>query len=823
MFLVYDEAAESIIKPSRAEPSRAEPSRAEPSRAEPSRAEPSRAEPSRAEPSRAEPSLGYCPGSTCPPDFLPSAPIGAQSDPLPTDPPGAAPPSRRGEPAFANRRRGPRHFLTACIRRAADALRLGRAATLDVALTGAQPSGRSGRPSREASAARPSRGGDRRALGVGILTAGVLLTGLFAAGASAQTEDADGSLILWEAEMTAASWMSGTETCIGYRKGSSGNADDGSLSPVTFSYSGNNWTIFEVCQFLGGDFYVQADSTSSNFANLVDSNLNFHFGSTKFSSLTDALNTANRVFNISSSGLTPAAGTTYTLKFTRNQAPFVPRNLRAKGVSPTQIELSWDAPEKTGGTDVTGYKIEVSTDGTSNWTEVAPSQEARAFAHMGLMASTMLYYRVSAINAVGTGSPSGVALANTAAPPPSSFMSREDADGSLILWEAEMTAASWMSGTETCIGYRKGSSGNADDGSLSPVTFSYSGNNWTIFEVCQFLGGDFYVQADSTSSNFANLVDSNLNFHFGSTKFSSLTDALNTANRVFNISSSSLTPAVGPTYTLKFTRDQAPSAPRNLRAKAVSATEIDLSWHVPEKTGGTAVTGYKIEVSNTGTSGWTELVASQTSRTYSHTVTSGATRYYRVSAINAAGTSVASNVAFATAEDTAPGLVSVAFGDGGTAMTLWCWSSTNGSIPQLCLTSRLSRSRSRGRSARWTGLRSSRNSSNCIWSRRSSRARPGWSPTRSPGRTRCRTRPATRPRPSRTFPARSTSRPSPRMRRRTCMRRAPRRRRSTCPGARRSTTVARTSWATRSRCRPTAASCGPRWWRVRRPRRIRTR
>ena len=53
---VPEDAAKSIIKPSRAEPSRAEPSRAEPSRAEPSRAEPSRAEPSRAEPSRAEPS-----------------------------------------------------------------------------------------------------------------------------------------------------------------------------------------------------------------------------------------------------------------------------------------------------------------------------------------------------------------------------------------------------------------------------------------------------------------------------------------------------------------------------------------------------------------------------------------------------------------------------------------------------------------------------------------------------------------------------------------------------------------------------------------------
>ena len=55
-----------------------------------------------------------------PPSSLPSAPSGAQSDPLPTDPPGAAPPSRRREPACVDRhphqgRAG--RFLSACTRR----------------------------------------------------------------------------------------------------------------------------------------------------------------------------------------------------------------------------------------------------------------------------------------------------------------------------------------------------------------------------------------------------------------------------------------------------------------------------------------------------------------------------------------------------------------------------------------------------------------------------------------------------------------------------------------------------------------------------------
>ena len=100
----------------------------------------------------------------------------------------------------------------------------------------------------------------------------------------------------------------------------------------------------------------------------------------------------------------------------------------------------------------------------------------------------------------------------------------------------------------------------------------------------------------------------------------------------------------------------APDAPTNLRAKGVSTTQIGLSWSAPEYTGGADITGYKIEVSNDGNTGWTQLVASQTSRRYSHTVPSGATRYYRVSAINSAGTGPVSNVASASAMDTPPGV-----------------------------------------------------------------------------------------------------------------------------------------------------------------------
>ena len=103
----------------------------------------------------------------------------------------------------------------------------------------------------------------------------------------------------------------------------------------------------------------------------------------------------------------------------------------------------------------------------------------------------------------------------------------------------------------------------------------------------------------------------------------------------------------------------APDAPANLQAKGASTTQIDLFWHAPAYTGGADITGYRIEVSTTGAGGWSDVVANtgSTSTTYSHTVPSGATRYYRVSAINSAGAGTASGVASGNATNTPPGVI----------------------------------------------------------------------------------------------------------------------------------------------------------------------
>ena len=102
---------------------------------------------------------------------------------------------------------------------------------------------------------------------------------------------------------------------------------------------------------------------------------------------------------------------------------------------------------------------------------------------------------------------------------------------------------------------------------------------------------------------------------------------------------------------------------------------INLSWTAPSMDGGSAITGYRVESSANGSTGWTNLVADtgSTTTTYSHTgLPAGATRHYRVSAINVEGTSGASDTANATTDDYPA--VTVSFGaatytaaEGGTA------------------------------------------------------------------------------------------------------------------------------------------------------------
>ena len=98
----------------------------------------------------------------------------------------------------------------------------------------------------------------------------------------------------------------------------------------------------------------------------------------------------------------------------------------------------------------------------------------------------------------------------------------------------------------------------------------------------------------------------------------------------------------------------APGAPTGLTATA-RGTTINLSWTAPASNGGSAISGYKIEVSSDDGMTWTDLVADTTSTgtTYPHTgLAAGATRHYRVSAINTNGAGASSGIDSATTDTT---------------------------------------------------------------------------------------------------------------------------------------------------------------------------
>ena len=105
----------------------------------------------------------------------------------------------------------------------------------------------------------------------------------------------------------------------------------------------------------------------------------------------------------------PSSGTIGSL----NTVPDAPV-LSATAGGSTRINLFWTAPGSDGGSAITGYQIEVSSDGSSFTTLVANTRiTATAYTHIGLGSGATRYYRVSAINTNGTGLPSNIADATT--------------------------------------------------------------------------------------------------------------------------------------------------------------------------------------------------------------------------------------------------------------------------------------------------------------------------------------------------------------------------------------------------------------------------
>ena len=99
---------------------------------------------------------------------------------------------------------------------------------------------------------------------------------------------------------------------------------------------------------------------------------------------------------------------------TPHNRPGAPTGLTAAGNGQTRIDLSWRAPSDDGGAAITGYRIEVSANG-STWNDLVANTHntATSGSHIDLTSGSTRHYRVSAINSAGTGPASNVVTGTT--------------------------------------------------------------------------------------------------------------------------------------------------------------------------------------------------------------------------------------------------------------------------------------------------------------------------------------------------------------------------------------------------------------------------
>ncbi|MDE0075395.1 MAG: fibronectin type III domain-containing protein [Gammaproteobacteria bacterium] len=303
--------------------------------------------------------------------------------------------------------------------------------------------------------------------------------------------------------------------------------------------------------------------------------------------------------------------------------PGVPTSLR---VNPnglrgsTELQLTWRPPSNTGGSPITGNRIEWRSPNSSDWRFLVPGPTGTATTYIdtGLAPNTTRYYRVRALNAQGQGAPSSAVRGTTnAARPgqPRNLRARATGPTSITLaWEAPSS-----DGGERITGYTIRMRGPSD-GTWITIPRN-TGPRETTFEHTGLRPATAYRYQVAAINR------------------------IGTGQWSFEASTS--------TYA------QAPGAPVGLTARAVGTARIDLSWSAPRNTGGAPILGYRIEASDDGGRNWNIIIRrntnSKTTTASDVTLQPATTRHYRVAAINTAGTGPFSNTARATTDATVPG------------------------------------------------------------------------------------------------------------------------------------------------------------------------
>jgi titin len=353
------------------------------------------------------------------------------------------------------------------------------------------------------------------------------------------------------------------------------------------------------------------------------------------SGLTNGVNYEFRVAAITSAGAGAASSAAGVTPATVPTAPLSPAVVPGNG----SAVVTWTAPSSNGGTPITGYQVEVSTDGGLTWTTaIADTASTATTATVtGLTNGQLTQLRVHAINAAGTGPASTVVSTTPAslAGAPTSVGATAGNGTAAITWTAPANT-----GGAAITGYRIETS--TDGGATWTTAIADTGSIATNANLSSLINGQAYsVRVEALTSAGVGV------------------------------------PSVAATVTPRTTA----AAPTALVATGAT-NSATLSWTAPASDGGAAVTGYTVEYSTDGGATWTVAIANSGSTATTAAVnglTNGQATTFRVSAINAAGAGATSAPATATpfGPPSAPNSAAATAGDTTVSLT-WAAPTFNG-------------------------------------------------------------------------------------------------------------------------------------------------
>jgi predicted RNA-binding protein with TRAM domain len=369
----------------------------------------------------------------------------------------------------------------------------------------------------------------------------------------------------------------------------------GNSSPVAVSSRYNNWASGEPNDWPsafsnpGEEDYGQYYNANQRWNDLGSSSYQSAY-IWEYSSATRLFSPDSTTKSISVSATTPCAGGT-------------PSGTKGNG----QVSLSWSAPTYDGGSSITDYTIEYSSNSGSSWSTFSRSASTSTSATVtGLTNGTSYIFRVSPVNSQGTGvvssNSSSLTPSTTAGAPTISSISESN----------QQLSVAFTAPTST--------------GGAAISNYQYSTNN-----------GSSWTTRSPTSTSSPITITGLTN----GTTYTVLIRAINANGNGTSSNDVSATPATT-------------AGAATITTITAGTQSLSVEFTAPTSNGGTTITNYKY--STDGGTTFTAFSPTQTTSPLTVSGLTGGTTYsVQIKAVNAAGDGTASNTLTGTPNSPATG------------------------------------------------------------------------------------------------------------------------------------------------------------------------